>query len=113
MKPSRRMGVHTHTQTHTHTHTHAYNKLKSALQKQHHIKTSSGNKESAPGGKQLHVAHLKDLKEKLKGCGTDLFSKQLLSCLSTGDEINRKVCSLFRHDERWKGRICRNDLIYQ
>ena len=48
--------------------------LKVALSQQLHLKTSSKHKELTKSGKELHLSHVKSLKEELSGYGIDPFT---------------------------------------
>ena len=48
--------------------------LRVALSQQLHLKTSSKHKELTKSGKELHLSHVKSLKEELSGYGIDPFT---------------------------------------
>ena len=55
------------------------------------MKTSSKHKELTESGKELHLFHLKSLKEKLPGYGVDLFTLGYPINLSRGEKIHKNV----------------------
>ena len=74
---------------------HIHSKIRVALRKQLHIKTSSKHKKLTPGWKKMHASHVKSLKHQLLGYGIDPFSNQPLKCFSTGVEIEHTVYKYF------------------
>ena len=65
--------------------------LKVALRQQLHLKTSSRHKELTKSGKELHLSHVKSLKEKLLGYGIDPFTLGYPINLSSGKKIDKNV----------------------
>ena len=50
-------------------------------------------KELTKSGKELHLLHVKSLKEKLSGYGIDTFTLSYPIKLSDGEKINKNVCN--------------------
>ena len=70
---------------------HIYIMLKVALRQQLHLKASSRDKELTKSGKELHLSHVKSLKEKLSGYGIDTFTLAYPINLSSGEKIDKNV----------------------
>ena len=70
---------------------HIHIMLKVALKQQLHLKTSSRHKELTKSGKELHLSHVKSLKEKLSGYGKDPFTLGYPINLSSGEKIDKNV----------------------
>ena len=64
---------------------------KVALRQQLHLKTSSRQKELTKSGKELHLSHVKSLKEKLSEYGIDLFTLGYPINLSSRENIDKNI----------------------
>ena len=73
--------------------------LKVALRQQLHLKTSSRHKELTKSGKELHLSHVKSLKEKLLGYRIAPFTLGCPINLSSGEKIDKNVYNDMCHDE--------------
>ena len=65
--------------------------FKVAKRQQLHLKTSSKHKEFTKSGKELHLSHLKSLREKLSGYGKDPLTLGYPNNLSRGEKIDKNV----------------------
>ena len=64
---------------------------KVALRQQLHLKTSLRHNELTKSGQELHLLHIKSLKEKLSGYGIDPFTLCYRINLSSGEKIDKNI----------------------
>ena len=74
---------------------HIHTMLKVALGQQLHLKTFSRHKELTKSSKELSLLHVKSLKEKLSGYGTDPFTSGYPIDLSSGEKLKKVFTIIF------------------
>ena len=70
---------------------HIHAKLQSALRDQINMSTSSVHKEITTSAKKMHIQHVEQLKQKLRGYSLDPFSQGNARHMTTGKELDPKM----------------------